>query len=113
MIPMATGTWLLVSWLSLLRGSRRGPSPLLQAVGCAHLTLPCTSGWWALLALVAVLPLGVRRRRYALLGVHVDRAHLRQVENGAEAQAALAVRLRAAHSRFAFRADAGLCVWTP
>ncbi len=53
MIPMATGTWLLVSWLSLLRGSRRGPSPLLQAVGCAHLTLPCTSGWWALLALVA------------------------------------------------------------
>ena len=61
MIPMATGTWLLVSWLSLLRGSRRGPSPLLQAVGCAHLTLPCTSGWWALLALVAVLPLGVTR----------------------------------------------------
>ena len=46
---------------------------------------------------LAVLPLGVRRRRYALLGVHVDRAHLRQVENGAEAQAALAVRLRAAH----------------
>ena len=60
---------------------------------------------------LAVLPLGVRRRRGAL-GVHVDRAHLRQVENGAEAQAALAVRLRAAHSRFAFRADAGLCVWT-
>ena len=61
MIPMATGTWLLVSWLSLLRGSRRGPSPLLQAVGYAHLTLPCTFGWWALLALVAVLPLGVTR----------------------------------------------------
>ena len=61
MMHMATGTWLFVSLLSLLRGSRRGPSPLLQAVGYAHLTLPCTFGWWVLLALTAVLPLGVTR----------------------------------------------------
>ena len=60
-IHMAAGTWLLVSLLSLLRGSRRGPSPLLQAAGYAHLTLPCTPGWWALLALTALLPLGVTR----------------------------------------------------